>query len=75
MGFKLTYLNKKGKLLLSTNTDTREATLIQVKQYKRQGYLHLHGKMLTSLFLNLFTGKLALTKRLGLAFMLASLCN
>lgn len=30
--------------------------------------------MLTSLFLNLFTGKLALTNRLGLAFMLASLC-
>ena len=33
--------------------------------------MYLHGKILTSLFLNLFTGKLALTNLLGLAFMLA----
>ena len=37
--------------------------------------IYLQGKILTSLFLNLFTGKLALTNLLGLAFMLARRWN
>jgi len=36
---------------------------------------NVHGRMLTRRFLNLFTGRLALTNFIGFTFMLANLCN
>ena len=43
--------------------------MAEVHKYETLKYLQ--GKILTSLFLNLFTGKLALTNLFGLAFILA----